>query len=149
MVSSLTASCFFWMIFRTGFYFHPSVISPSSNDLPNERPSSLLLGPFHGRPACQSIALSHHTRKNLGVCADSYLKQETLVVQDVEKYPGHIACDGETKSEIVLPITVDGANVGVLDLDCEIEGAWDEDDKAGLEEVVRIFVRNCEWQARS
>ncbi|KAJ6594464.1 GAF domain-like protein [Mycena capillaripes] len=111
-------------------------------------PSRLLLGPFNGKPACQYINTA--PGKARGVCADTFLQRRTIVVSDVETYPGHIACDGETRSEIVCPLTLrtDGDNVrvlGVLDLDCLAVAAFDDEDKAGLEKIAELVVRACDW----
>lgn len=67
---------------------------------------------------------------------------------DVKAYPGHIACDGETKSEIVLPIVVDGRAVGVLDLDCLVYGGFSEEDRIGLQSIVKIIVDSCDWHVQ-
>jgi L-methionine (R)-S-oxide reductase len=101
----------------------------------------LLLGPFSGKPACQFI----RAQQGKGVCADAFVTQKTVIVGDVEAYPGHIACDGETRSEIVLPIVVDGHAIGVLDLDCLARGGFSEEDRAGLESIVKIIVDSCDW----
>jgi L-methionine (R)-S-oxide reductase len=107
----------------------------------------LLLGPFCGKPACQFINTA--PGKARGVCADAFLQKQTLVVPDVDAYPGHIACDGETKSEIVCPLigTIQGKEVtlGVLDLDCLALGGFDESDKAGLEKIAQLVVSACDW----
>ncbi|WVW84967.1 hypothetical protein I302_107003 [Kwoniella bestiolae CBS 10118] len=119
-----------------GFYLHP----PSHPHPPSTSP--LLLGPYQGRPACLSIT----PIKGKGVCADGYLSQRTLVVRNVEEYPGHIACDGETKSEIVVPLRNDrNLVIGVLDLDSTLLGTFDGDDERGLERVVEILRRGCNW----
>lgn len=126
-------------------------------------PSQLLLGPFHGRPACNSVSLRQASASRpVGVCAASYLAQETVVVEDVNARPGHIACDGVTQSEIVVPFTVrrrkqassgtgegeeEDFRVGVLDIDCEALGAFDEDDRAGLEQFVEVLKRVIRWDA--
>lgn len=68
-----------------------------------------------------------------------------MVVPDVEARPGHIACDGVTKSEIVVPVVVDGTVVGVLDVDCEGLGAFGEEDRVGLENFVEAFVKVVDW----
>lgn len=109
--------------------------------------SKLLLGPFCGKPACQFINTA--PGKARGVCADAFMRRETLVVPDVELYPGHIACDGETRSEIVCPLLQAGDEkvqvIGVLDLDCLARGAFDEDDRIGLEKISSLIVSACDW----
>lgn len=127
-------------------------------------PTQLLLGPFHGRPACNSVSLRQASpSRPVGVCAASYLAQETVVVEDVNARPGHIACDGVTQSEIVLPLTVrvrrmggagSGAGeeeeelkVGVLDIDCEGLATFDDEDKVGLEQFVEVLKRVIRWDA--
>ncbi|KAJ7282721.1 GAF domain-like protein [Mycena rebaudengoi] len=108
----------------------------------------LLLGPFNGKPACQYINTA--PGKARGVCADSFIQQRTIVVADVENYPGHIACDGETKSELVCPLISRSAEngvcvLGVLDLDCLAVGAFDDVDRMGLERIAQLIVAACDW----
>jgi len=107
----------------------------------------LLLGPFCGKPACQFISVAPNKAK--GVCADAYMQRKTLVVPDVDKYPGHIACDGETKSEIVVPLIYEVDNrfvvLGVLDLDCLAINGFDEEDRKGLENIAKLIVNSCNW----
>ncbi|TFK44292.1 GAF domain-like protein [Crucibulum laeve] len=107
----------------------------------------LLLGPFCGKPACQFIYIA--PGKARGVCADAFIKRQTLVVPEVDLYPGHIACDGETKSEIVCPLILDVKGsvqaLGVLDLDCLASNGFDEDDKVGLEKIAALVVKACDW----
>lgn len=99
----------------------------------------LILAPFQGKVACQIIEIGK------GVCGTAAATLETQVVKDVEKFPDHIACDGETKSEIVVPMHKDGKVVGVLDLDClELEG-FDEVDQKYLENLARLVVSSCNW----
>ena len=109
--------------------------------------NQLLLGPFCGKPACQFIQTAPGKAK--GVCADAYLQAKTIVVPEVDLYPGHIACDGETKSEIVCPLILDidgGPRVlGVLDLDCLAPNAFDHEDKVGLEKIAHLIVKACNW----
>ncbi|KAJ7049674.1 GAF domain-like protein [Mycena amicta] len=107
--------------------------------------SRLLLGPFNGRPACQYINTA--PGKARGVCADAYLQRQTVLVRDVETYPGHIACDGDTRSEIVCPLILpsDGRAVGVLDLDCLAVAGFDDEDKVGLEKIAELLVNTCDW----
>ena len=110
------------------------------------RPESeerLLLGPFCGKPACQFINVD--PSKARGVCADAFLKKQTIVVPDVDLYPGHIACDGETKSEIVCPLMLDGECIGVLDLDCLARNGFDEEDRVGLQHIAELIVSSCDW----
>ncbi len=90
----------------------------------------LVLGPFQGPVACTRI------NKGRGVCGTSWAKAETLIVPDVEKFPGHIACSSLSKSEIVVPMIKDGIVWGVLDVDGELPDQFDEVDKKFLEEIV-------------
>ena len=90
----------------------------------------LVLGPFQGPIACTRI------RKGRGVCGTSWANAETLIVPDVEAFPGHIACSSLSRSEIVVPIIRGGEVVGVLDVDSEAQGAFDETDKTYLEQVI-------------
>ncbi len=95
--------------------------------------SELVLGPFQGPVACTRIA------KGRGVCGTSWAKEETIVVADVEKFPGHIACSSASKSEIVVPI-FNGTNVvGVLDVDSDLLDQFDATDKAYLEAIVALI----------
>ncbi|KAG1827760.1 GAF domain-like protein [Suillus variegatus] len=108
--------------------------------------TNMLLGPFSGRPACQWIEVSPRPR---GVCGDAFVKRSTVLVLDVLTYPGHIACDGDTKSEIVCPLILrkggEDIVVGVLDLDCLAIGGFDADDQVGLERIVALIIRSCDW----
>ncbi|KAF9462459.1 GAF domain nucleotide-binding protein [Collybia nuda] len=127
------------------FPFPRGTITPEPDAVNTKR---LLLGPFCGKPACQFINIDPKSAR--GVCADAFLQRKTLVVPDVNSYPGHIACDGETKSEIVCPLLLpqgDGSQlpVGVLDLDCLAPAAFDEQDKLGLERISRLIVSACDW----
>ncbi|KAF8482567.1 GAF domain-like protein [Russula ochroleuca] len=107
----------------------------------------LLLGPFCGKPACQSIDTT--PGRGQGVCADAFMSRRTIVVPDVETYPGHIACDGNTKSEIVCPLILRSSgnevSLGVFDLDCLAQGSFDEDDRTGLEKIAQLVVDACDW----
>ena len=93
----------------------------------------LVLGPFQGPVACTRI------RKGRGVCGQSWLKAQTLIVPDVEKFPGHIACSSLSKSEIVVPVIVVNEVVGVLDVDSVLYDQFDETDKKYLEEIVTLL----------
>lgn len=94
---------------------------------------SLVLGPFQGKTACIRIKMGS------GVCGTAAQKDTTLVVEDVHQFPGHIACDCASNSEIVVPIHKDGTVFGVLDLDSPSIGRFQEDDRKGLEEFVSIL----------
>ena len=95
----------------------------------------LVLGPFQGRPACVRIALGK------GVCGTAADRRQTIVVEDVNAFPGHIACDAASRSEIVVPLISGGSLLGVLDVDAPRVGRFDEEDRRGLEEVGRIVSR--------
>jgi len=127
-----------------GFYIHEKFFPGGSSNIENTK---LLLGPFGGKPACQYINIT--PGKARGVCAEAYLKRETVIVDDVNNHPGHIACDGDTQSEIVCPLVLrqngSEAVVGVLDLDCLSLGGFDEDDKVGLEKIARLIAQGCDW----
>jgi L-methionine (R)-S-oxide reductase len=109
--------------------------------------SRLLLGPFCGKPACQFIDTS--PGRSRGVCADAFTSRRTVVVLDVDAYPGHIACDGQTKSEIVCPLILRSSGkevgLGVFDLDCLARGGFDDDDRTALEKIVELVVDACDW----
>jgi L-methionine (R)-S-oxide reductase len=102
------------------------------------RDGELVLGPFQGKVACVRIALGR------GVCGTAAQKRETIVVPDVEKFPGHIACDHASRSEIVVPLIKDGKLIGVLDLDSPIADRFDEADAAGLAATAKIFLDGSE-----
>lgn len=94
----------------------------------------LVLGPFQGLPACIRIPLGK------GVCGTAAKTMETIVVPDVNAFPGHIVCDAASQSEIVVPIIKDGKVIGVLDIDSPILNRFSEDDREGLEKVVDVLV---------
>ncbi|MEV0107636.1 GAF domain-containing protein [Nocardia sp. NPDC050799] len=96
----------------------------------------LVVGPFQGKPACVRIALG------AGVCGTAARTRRTQLVPDVHAYPGHIACDADSRSEIVVPLLGDGELVGVLDLDSPRVARFDEADRRGLESVAEMFVRS-------
>lgn len=93
----------------------------------------LVLGPFQGPVACTRI------RKGRGVCGSSWAQETTLIVPDVEKFPGHIACSSLSRSEIVLPIIRNGAVLGVLDVDSEELDQFDTVDQQYLEQVLQLI----------
>ena len=94
---------------------------------------ALVLGPFQGKPACIRIPVGR------GVCGTAVAEDKVQLVYDVHDFPGHIACDSASNSEIVLPIHVHGEIWGVLDIDSPYVGRFTEDDKKGLLEVVRVL----------
>jgi GAF domain-containing protein len=120
-----TASLLFWSLADlnwVGFY------------LVEQRSGDLLLGPFQGKPACVRIPVGR------GVCGTAAQRRETVVVPDVHAFPGHIACDSASNSEVVVPIVHEGRLIGVLDVDSPRHARFDDDDARGLERLVRVFV---------
>jgi GAF domain-containing protein len=97
----------------------------------------LRLGPFGGKPACTEIAMGK------GVCGTAAEKMQTIVVEDVEKFPGHIYCDADSRSEIVIPLVLpDGKLLGVLDIDSPDISRFGTSEKNGLEEIVRVIMNS-------
>ncbi|KAK3808856.1 MAG: GAF domain-like protein [Linnemannia elongata] len=101
---------------------------------------ALILGPFQGKVACTNIDFGR------GVCGTAAAEARTMLVKDVHEFPGHIACDAASNSEIVVPLVLDGRVIGVLDLDCEVTEGFDEVDQAGLEVVAKYLVLACDWR---
>ena len=98
------------------------------------RGSGLVLGPFQGKPACVRIEMGK------GVCGTAAVRKTTLVVPDVEAFPGHIACDAASRSELVVPL-LDGARlIGVLDLDSPSRARFDAEDAKGVEAIAALWV---------
>lgn len=104
-----------------GFYFYDG--------------QELVVGPFQGKPACVRIPL----RK--GVCGAAARTRQTQLVPDVEAFPGHIACDAASRSEIVVPLLRGGELLGVLDIDSPLLNRFDEDDRAGFEALAAVYLR--------
>lgn len=98
------------------------------------RGEELVLGPFQGKPACVRIALGK------GVCGTAAATRRTVVVHDVHAFPGHIACDSASMSEVVVPVIAGGRVIGVLDLDSPRPARFDDEDARGLEAIVAAFV---------
>ena len=98
----------------------------------------LVLGPFQGKPACVRIALGK------GVCGSAAASRRTVVVPDVHAFPGHIACDSASESEVVVPVVKAGRLLGVLDLDSPRPARFDEEDAKGLEAAVAAFVESTD-----
>lgn len=98
----------------------------------------LILGPFHGQVACTRIPIGQ------GVCGTAYSKNQTLMIADVNAFDGHIACDSNSASEIVIPLTINDKAIGVLDIDSPILARFDEDDQKGLFKIAEIFCHSVE-----
>ncbi len=111
----------------TGFYFLHSE-------------DELLLGPFQGKPACVRIAVGR------GVCGTAVERGESVLVEDVHAFPGHIACDADSRSELVVPLlSEEGGVFGVIDLDSPLPGRFDGDDRDGIEALAAIYVVATSW----
>jgi L-methionine (R)-S-oxide reductase len=104
------------------------------------RGEELVLGPFQGKPACVRIPVGK------GVCGTAAAGRETLIVPDVNAFPGHIACDADSRSEIVVPIVESGTLVGVLDIDSPELARFDEEDREGLEKFVGALAARVDWR---
>jgi GAF domain-containing protein len=100
------------------------------------RDDTLVLGPFQGRPACVRIKIGS------GVCGTAVQQRRSILVPDVEQFPGHIACDTASRSELVVPLLRDGEIIGVLDLDSPHPARFDIEDQAGCEVLAAIVVRH-------
>jgi len=100
----------------------------------------LVLGPFHGKPACVRIALGK------GVCGNAAERRESVLVPDVHAFPGHIACDSASRSELVVPLILNGALIGVLDIDSPLPGRFDEADRVGCERLAAIYIASRKGQ---
>ncbi|MEZ0167244.1 GAF domain-containing protein [Microvirga sp. TS319] len=98
------------------------------------RGPELVLGPFQGKVACVRIAVGR------GVCGTAVERRVSLVVPDVDAFPGHIACDGASRSELVVPLIKNGQVFGVLDLDSPHPNRFDEEDREGCERLVQIYL---------
>ncbi len=99
------------------------------------------VGPFQGKPACVRIAMGK------GVCGAAAKQRQTILVDNVHEFPGHIACDSESNSEIVVPLMKDQQLIGVLDLDSPKFGRFDDADARGLNELAEIFVNSTKCSA--
>lgn len=117
----------------TGFYF----LHGGQHD------GVLVVGPFQGKPACVRIALGQ------GVCGTAARQRTTLVVHDVQSFPGHIACDADSRAEIAIPLIAGERLLGVLDLDSPSVKRFDEADRRGLERLAGIFIEASAAQARA
>lgn len=104
------------------------------------RDGELVVGPFQGLPACVRIAVGR------GVCGTAVAEGRSQVVPDVHAFPGHIACDPSSRSEIVVPVTAGGRVVAVLDVDSDRPATFDDDDRLGLEALVADLVAVIDWE---
>lgn len=102
------------------------------------RGGELVLGPFQGKVACVRIALER------GVCGTAARERRTIVVPDVHEFPGHIACDSASRSELVVPLLQHGKLLGVLDLDSPVFSRFDQDDAAGLARAVELLLASSD-----
>ena len=98
--------------------------------------TELVVGPFQGQPACVRIPLDK------GVCGAAASTRTTQRIEDVHAFPGHIACDSASRSELVVPLVRDGALVGVFDLDSPVPARFDVEDQEGLESIARLFLES-------
>ena len=103
------------------------------------RDGRLKVGPFQGKPACVLID------RGRGVCGTAWEADETIVVRDVHDFPGHIACDSASRSEIVIPIHCKDAVAAVLDIDSPEKGGFSEEDRKGLEQFVFVLEETMKW----
>jgi L-methionine (R)-S-oxide reductase len=103
------------------------------------RQGELVLGPFQGNAACVRIGLGK------GVCGTAARSRETLIVPDVHAFPGHIACDAASRSEIVVPLIQSGLLLGVLDIDSPLPDRFDRDDAQGLDALLGILIRASDF----
>lgn len=103
------------------------------------RGNGLTVGPFQGKPACIHIPMGK------GVCGTAAERDETVVVPDVHAFPGHIACDGASRSEIVIPLHAEGKVVGVMDLDSPVMDRFSQQDREGLEALVKCVEQYLQW----
>jgi len=110
-----------------GFYFYDG--------------SELVVGPFQGLPACVRIPLDK------GVCGAAARTRTTQRIEDVHAFPGHIACDSASNSELVVPLVLDGELIGVFDLDSPVHARFDVEDQAGLEAIARAFLDSLDVES--
>jgi len=103
------------------------------------REGELVLGPFQGKPACVRIVVGR------GVCGAAAERKASVLVEDVHAFPGHIACDADSRSELVVPLMRDGAVLGVLDLDSPSPARFDSHDRAGMEQLAALYVAASNW----
>jgi L-methionine (R)-S-oxide reductase len=118
-----------------GFYFLGQRLGPGANG-----ENELIVGPFQGKPACVRIPLGK------GVCGTAAATRKTIVVLDVHEFPGHIACDAASQSEIVVPLMRGNTLLGVLDIDSPSLARFDDADQRGIERLAALFVAASKGQ---
>lgn len=101
---------------------------------------ALILGPFQGKVACVHIEVGK------GVCGRAVLENKIKLVEDVHKFPGHIACDSASNSELVIPLRKNGKIVGVLDIDSPLYGRFDSTDAENLDRIAKVIEEACDWE---
>ena len=104
-----------------------------------KRPDELVLGPFHGKPACVRIAVGR------GVCGAAVERRASVLVKDVHDFADHIVCDSDSRSELVVPLIREGKVLGVIDLDSPRVARFDADDQAGIERIAAIYLGASFW----
>lgn len=102
----------------------------------------LWLGPFQGKPACSVIPAGK------GVCGTAARNREALLVRDVREFPGHIACDSESRSELVVPIIKGDVVLGVIDVDSPMEGRFGPDDLQGMRKIAEVLAQRVVWESK-
>lgn len=124
------ASALLWLLIEdinwAGFYLY--------------KKDKLILGPFQGKPACVNIEIGK------GVCGTAAETRTTQLVKNVHDFPGHIACDGASNSEIVVPIVHNNELIGVLDIDSPLLNRFDEEDQKGLQKFVETLNKYMKWE---
>ena len=124
------ASALLWLLIKdinwAGFYLY--------------KEDQLILGPFQGKPACVRIQMGK------GVCGTAAQTRQSQVIKNVHDFPGHIACDCASNSEIVIPIIFEDKLIGVLDIDSPVFERFDEEDQKGLEKFVQTLNKYMDWQ---
>ena len=103
-----------------------------------KRGESLILGPFQGKPACVSIPMGK------GVCGAAAATRQTQRIPDVDAFPGHVVCDVDSRSELVIPLVKEGQVIGVLDLDSPVLDRFSEEDQVALEEIANVYLASID-----
>ena len=125
----------------SGFYFVRPLVNPKESDNSHDHDHILVLGPFMGKPACSRI------RFQSGVCGAAWRSKSVQRIADVHRFQGHIACDGDSKSELVVPILDqhDDTVLAVIDLDCPVPNGFSAEDERTFVQVARLLTDACDW----